>query len=324
MDMFRHKPTQMVKAVDCVSVELSDGETLGLVGESGSGKTTVVRSLFGLTPMTDGSATLKGKSLPKQLKQRSVDLLRNLQGVDQNPEDALNPHLTIGESLQRPLIRLRQQTSSETKNSVRQLLEQVGLDAAYITRLPHQLSGGEKQRVAIARTLAAEPNVIVCDEPTSALDVSVQARILNLLTRLQQDNKQAYLFISHDLAAISYLADRIAVMYLGKLMEVGNRESMLQPPYHPYTEALLSAVPRPDPSMKSNAIRLEGDIPSPMNTPTGCPFHTRCPRFLGDVCVNQTPQWQQGAHGHGIFCHIPLADLERDQRSLVDHQGGDD
>lgn len=316
LDWLKRKPVKFVKAVDEVNLDLKQGQTLGLVGESGSGKTTLARAISGLTPATGGRIRLKQKPLPKELSKRTQAMLRQLQMVSQQPEEALNPLMTVGQSLQRSLKHL----GKSSNQTLEKLLEQVGLDAGYIVRLPSQLSGGEKQRVAIARAFAADPEFIICDEPTSALDVSVQARILNLLSKLQQENQTSYLFISHDLASVSYLADEIAVIYLGELMESGPASAVFEPPYHPYTEALLSAVPTLDQSAKADHIRLEGDIPSPTKKPTGCPFHTRCPRFLGDICVNESPPWQTDESGHGIYCHIPKDELKRMQNSLIQPQ----
>lgn len=322
-DVFTQTPAKTVKAVDGVSLSISAGATLGLVGESGSGKTTLARSIMGLVESTAGEMELLGLPLPKKLSKRDLNALKKLQMVFQNPEEALNPYRTIGESLRRPLLKLAKQSSKEADETVVRLLESVRLNADYVKRLPAQLSGGEKQRVAIARAFAAGPDLVIYDEPTSALDVSVQARILNLLNDLQQEHQRAYLFISHDLAVTGYLADEIAVIYLGQLMEVGKTAEFFAPPYHPYTEALLSAVPLPDPLAKQRRIRLEGEIPSPTNVPDGCPFHTRCPRYLGSICAQKTPPWQEHESGHRIFCHIPLAELRQLQKPILARQAPD-
>ena len=230
-----------------------------------------------------------------------------LQAVTQNPDQALNPHLTVRASLQRPLVRLSGLSSAERRRRADALLDAVGLRPEFSRRLPSQLSGGEKQRVAIARALAAETRVLLCDEATSALDVSVQARILNLLVDLQQETGAGYLFISHDLAVVAHLADRVAVMYLGELMESGRTEDVLSPPHHPYTEALLSSVPSLDGD--GQRIRLQGEIPSPVHRPSGCPFHTRCPRRVGPICDTESPPWRHGPSEHLVVCHIPLETL---------------
>ena len=321
-----------VRAVDGVSFEAGRGRTLGLVGESGSGKTTVARCIIGLSERSGGSVSLRDVTLPPRIGERARETLRSVQMVFQNPEESLNPHLTIGESLRRPMQTLARRSRAEADAAVPGLLSAVGLDPAFARRTPGQLSGGEKQRVAIARAFAAQPDLLLFDEAVSALDVSVQASILNLLNEIQRETQYAALFISHDLAVVGYLADDVAVMYLGQLMELGPAEAVFAPPYHPYTEALLAAIPRvedergqgQDPpssplpraqldDSRRQAIRLPGDIPSPADVPAGCPFHTRCPRFLGDICVTQRPAWRVSAKGVGIACHIPLAELEQMQ-----------
>ena len=229
--------------------------------------------------------------------------------VFQNPEEALNPHRTVGDVLQRPLERLMGLSKPEARQQAGRLLEAVRLSPSYLDRTPGQLSGGEKQRVAIARAFASNPDVLILDELVSALDVSVQASILNLLTELQSERGSAYLFISHDLAVVSYLADDVAVMYLGQVVEIGPTEQVLHPPFHPYTEALLSAVPRIDSAAAPEGIRLPGDLPSAVDPPSGCRFHTRCPRLLGGICRVQEPPWQQAAPGHRYRCHIAPDDL---------------
>ena len=308
--------THVVKAVDGIDLRVQRGETLGLVGESGSGKTTLARSVLGLVPRTEGRIRLREDELSERLHGRPIDVLRDLQLVAQNPEEALNPYQTIGEILQRPLRRLRGQSKSEARRNADELLTWVRLGPEYASRLPAQLSGGEKQRVAIARAFAARPELVICDEPTSALDVSVQARILNLLMDLQADGGGAYLFISHDLAVVGYLADVIAVVYLGQLMDVGGRERFFEPPFHPYTEALLSSVPLLDPTQTTARVHLQGEIPSSTDVPSGCPFHTRCPRYLGEVCETEAPPVRETPDGRRIACHIPLEDLERGQEPM--------
>lgn len=299
------QPRRWVHAVRGVSLSLPAGTTLGVVGESGSGKTTLARSVLGLTPAASGRILWGETPLPPSVSDRSRKLLRVVQAVTQNPDQALNPHLTVRTSLQRPLVRLIGLTTAARRRRTDALLDAVGLRPEFATRLPSQLSGGEKQRVAIARALAAEASVLLCDECTSALDVSVQARILNLLAQLQQETGAGYLFITHDLAVVAHLADQIAVLYLGELMEIGTRADVLSPPHHPYTEALLSSVPSPG-RARSSRIRLRGEIPSPVDRPSGCPFHTRCPRRLGPICDDQPPAWQRGPRGHALACHIPL------------------
>lgn len=315
-DIVRRRAASRVRAVHGVDLQLPRGKTLGLVGESGSGKTTLARAVVGLQETSGGQMRLLGAQLPSGLSSRTLDLMRHLQMVFQNPEEALNPYLTVGQTLRRPLQRMRGLSPDESGSAVARLLQDVRLSPQYARRLPSQLSGGEKQRVALARAFAANPDLLLCDEPVSSLDVSVQASILNLIATLQDERHSAVLFISHDLAVVAYLADTIAVIYAGQLMEVADAQTLLQPPYHPYTEALLSAIPLIDPDAEQKQIRLEGEVPSPTDHLGGCPFHTRCPRFLGDVCIHETPPWQETGEGDRIFCHIPLDQLRRDQENV--------
>ncbi|MCB9134308.1 MAG: ABC transporter ATP-binding protein [Anaerolineales bacterium] len=306
-----------VKAVDGVNLELKRGLTIGLVGESGSGKTTLARAIVGLVARTGGEIELFGASLPATLSARDLDTLRHLQYVFQNPDEALNPYLSLGETLRRPLITLLHKSREEADAEVTRLLRAVRLPADYAARLPGQLSGGEKQRVAIARAFATNPSLLIADEAVSALDVSVQASILNLLKDLQTDFGNTLLFISHDLAAVGYLADKIAVAYVGQLMEFANADDLFRSPYHPYTESLLSAIPIPDPEADQPAIRLEGDPPSQINVPSGCPFHPRCPRRVGEICATEIPPWHVTANGKRYFCHIPPETLEKIQGAVI-------
>ena len=316
-EMLRHRPARKVSAVRGVSLAIPQGRTVGLVGESGSGKTSLARAIMGLTISSAGSMELLEIPLPASLSQRDLATLRHLQMMFQNPEEALNPFLTVGETLRRPLIILLGKSRAEADREVADLLQAVRLPASYAARLPGQLSGGELQRIAIARAFASNPALLICDEPVSALDVSVQAAILNLLLELQAESGSSLLLISHDLAAVGYLADEIAVIYLGSLMEVAQATDLFQTPYHPYTEALLSAIPLIDPTAEQRPIRLAGDIPSPTETPTGCPFHTRCPRFLGEICQKETPPWREvKATSKRYYCHIPEDDLRAVQERL--------
>jgi peptide/nickel transport system ATP-binding protein len=309
-EIIRREPPRELRAVDGVDLEIPLGMTLGLVGESGSGKTTIARAITGLESKTDGSISLLNMPLPAELSKRDLEILRHLQMVFQSPEEAFNPYMTVGEALRRPLMTLLGKSYRDAKEGVTRLLEAVRLPPSYAERLPGQLSGGEKQRIAIARAFASNPDVLICDEPVSSLDVSVQASILNLLNEMQAEHESSLLFISHNLAVVGFLADKIAVIYLGHLMEVADAADLFEPPYHPYTEALLSAIPLADPRAEQEQIRLEGDIPSPTDIPSGCPFHTRCPRFLGDICVEETPPWRVDENsGKRYFCHIPVEDL---------------
>jgi peptide/nickel transport system ATP-binding protein len=310
-----HQEGHEVRAVDDISLFLRRGETLGLVGESGSGKTTLARALLGLTAADEGSVIeLDGNVLPTRIDKRGADQIRALQIVFQNPDSALNRRFSVHRILSRALEKLRRDKSEEREGHLRELAQSVRFDVRLINSRPAQLSGGLKQRVAIARAFAGDPQVVVCDEPTSALDVSVQAAILNLLAELQSDKGVSYLFISHDLAVVRYLSDRIAVLYLGRLMELGEAETVFRAPQHPYTEALLSSVPQVDGEARAR-IRLEGEIPSHADPPSGCVFHTRCPRFIGDICVNEEPPLREVEPDHLWRCHHSLEDLRELQKT---------
>jgi len=305
------KPLEFVQAVDDVTLSINERSTLGLVGESGSGKTTLARCIVALNSADDGELELCEIPISRQLTQRDKKTLSNLQMVFQNPHDALNPYQTVGQTIGRTIRVLNEQRSNPTeiKQQVIELLDAVGLTSEYYPRYPNQLSGGEKQRVAIARAFAANPALVIADEPTSSLDVSVQAMILNLLKDLRAKEGASYLLISHDLEVISYLSDWIVVMYLGEIVEEGDSNAIIQPPFHPYTEALWSAAPIPDPTIKRKRIRLDGDVPSPRNKPSGCPFHTRCPRKIGAICEQEDPPLRDAGDGHLIRCHIPVDEL---------------
>ena len=297
-----------VHALVAVSAAIWPGETLGLVGESGSGKTTLARTLLGLVGPTSGAVTLEGRVLPATLAQRSADEMRALQIVFQNPDSALNRRHQVRRILRRSLKKLADITGGKAEQRMLELMSSVRLAERYVSARPGQLSGGLKQRLAIARAFAGDPQLVVCDEPTSALDVSVQAAILNLLVELQSQQRVSYLFISHDLGVVRYVSDRIAVLYLGRLMELGPAEVIYSGPHHPYTEALVSAVPMID-GTERERIRLEGDIPSAATPPSGCVFHTRCPRRIGPICDETEPPLVEVEEGHQMRCHIPLEEL---------------
>jgi peptide/nickel transport system ATP-binding protein len=316
MDWLRGNPAKLIRAVDGVDLTIDSGGTLGLVGESGSGKTTLARAVLGLTSTMAGEMRLYGEPLPHRLAERPRSSLSRMQTVFQNPQEALNPYLTVEQTLMHPLRKLRDLGRQEASRAVDDLLRAVELQPDYRHRVPSQLSGGEKQRVAIARAFAAHPDLLVADEPVTSLDVSVQASILNLLHELQLENETGYLFISHNLAVVGFLSDWVAVIYLGELMEVGRSDAIFEPPYHPYTEALLSAIPLIDPRAKQEQIRLEGEIPSPVDRPSGCLFHTRCPRFLGDICASERPPWRETSQGKRYLCHISPEELESSQRKV--------
>lgn len=303
---FWQRGSKNVKAVDDISIRVRGGLTMGIVGESGCGKTTFARCITGLEEATSGEIMLEGQRLPTSLLKRLPSQLKMIQMVFQNPDASLNPQHPVGESVARPLILLGNLSKKEVQERLGELFKAVNLPEDYIHRLPHELSGGEKQRVAIARAFAADPTLLICDEPISSLDVSVQAALMNMLVKLQKAKGTSYLFISHDLAAVRYISDWIAVVYLGRIWEVGSAEDVFMPPCHPYTEALLSAIPIPDPDIRQERVRLLGSVPSAVNIPTGCRFHTRCPRKIGKICEEQEPPWQDVDESHSICCHIPL------------------
>jgi peptide/nickel transport system ATP-binding protein len=302
---------QDVQALVDVSLVVRPGEVLGLVGESGSGKTTLARVLLGLTAPDEGSRLeMDGEPLAGKVEKRSNEQVRSLQIVFQNPDGALNRRHSVRRIVGRALYKLLGLRGQTKEDRAIELAESVRFDQTLLGAKPAQLSGGLKQRVAIARAFAGDPRIVLCDEPTSALDVSVQAAILNLLVELQTQKGVSYIFISHDLGVVRYISDRIAVMYLGRIQEVGDAETVFGGPHHPYTEALLSAVPNLEGEERTR-IRLEGEIPSATNPPSGCVFHTRCPRFLGEICVQEEPPLAEVEPGHLMRCHIPVEELRR-------------
>jgi peptide/nickel transport system ATP-binding protein len=306
-----HQSGHDVPALVEVDLDLRDGETLGLVGESGSGKSTLARTILGIeSPDAGGDLALDHDPLKGRSVDRPVDQKRSIQMVFQNPESALNRGWTARRILSRSVSKLTGLRGKAVDRRVDELASSLRLSQQHLDLKPRQLSGGLKQRLAIARAFAGQPRIVVADEPTSALDVSVQAAILNLLSELQAENRTGYLLISHDLGVVRYLADRIAVMYLGRIMEVGASEDVFQGPNHPYTEALLSAIPNVDGEVTAR-IRLEGEIPSPANPPSGCVFHTRCPRFIKGTCDVIDPPNRDAGPGHQILCHIPVEELRR-------------
>jgi oligopeptide/dipeptide ABC transporter ATP-binding protein len=295
-----------VKAVDDVSFDVKEGETFGLVGESGCGKTTVGRTILRLMEPTGGEAIFEGKNLFELDKKTLRATRRRIQIIFQDPYSSLNPRMTVGSIVGEPLKVHGLAKGKELDEKVGKLLDRVGLRRDHGSRYAHEFSGGQRQRIGIARALALNPQFVVCDEAVSALDVSIQAQILNLLRDLQQEYHLAYLFISHDLNVVEYLASRIAVMYLGKLAEVAATQELFANPQHPYTQALLSANPIPDPSVQRERILLSGDVPSPLNPPAGCRFHTRCPQVM-DVCKTAEPSLIQigpPEDGHQVWCHL--------------------
>ncbi len=313
----RRQNKKKIKAVNGVSIKVRKGDTLGIVGESGCGKTTLVRTIIGLLAPTSGKLVMDNQQLGSLTADRPRTVIKKLQMVFQNPDASLNPRRTVAEAIQRPMALLRQIDRKQIAGRTRELMKAVNLPVSYYHRFPGELSGGEKQRVAIARAFAADPELILLDEPLSALDVSVQASLINLLFDLQKKNNATYLFISHDLAAVQHISDWIAVMYLGRIVEWGRADEVFAPPYHPYTEALLSAIPIADPDVKQQNIRLEGSVPGAMDIPCGCSFHTRCPRKVGTICETDKPPWRKGPGKSRISCHIPENELIQLQAEAI-------
>jgi len=305
--IIQHKVAD-VKAVDGVTFSIKQGETLGLVGESGCGKSTTGRAILQLYRPTAGSVKFEGKELTTMKGETLRRQRREMQMIFQDPYASLNPRLTVGNIVGEPLEVHHLAKGKAKQERVQELLKLVGLNPYFINRYPHEFSGGQRQRIGIARALAVNPKFIVADEPISALDVSIQAQIVNLLEDLQAELGLTYLFIAHDLSMVRHISDRVAVMYLGKLVELTDHETLYEDPLHPYTQALLSAVPIPDPYIeeKRHRIVLEGDVPSPINPPSGCNFRTRCPRAM-DICAEQDPEWKNMGtpeNEHWVACHL--------------------
>ncbi|MGA1180535.1 MAG: ABC transporter ATP-binding protein [Marivivens sp.] len=294
-----------VKAVDGVSFDIMEGETLGLVGESGCGKSTCGRAVLRLYDLTSGSIRLEGKEIGPTPQAALRDMRPRMQMVFQDPQASLNPRMTVQAIIQEPLDEHTTLSTKEKQQKVYELMDAVGLNRRFAGRYPHAFSGGQRQRIGIARALALNPKFIVCDEPIAALDVSIQAQVVNLLEDLQEQFGLTYLFISHDLSMVRHIATRVAVMYLGKIVELAPREALYSAPLHPYTEALLSAVPEPDPSLEAKVERiiLQGDVPSPANPPKGCNFCTRCPKVM-DICREVEPETREVRPGHFAACHL--------------------
>ncbi|MGE7999094.1 ABC transporter ATP-binding protein [Lysinibacillus sp. NPDC093190] len=292
-----------VKAVDDVSFEVFEGETLGIVGESGCGKSTTGRLLMRLLEPTEGEIEFAGKMISELSNNEMRKARRDIQMIFQDPYASLNPRHNIGKILEEPLIVHGMGNAKERKQKVLELLEIVGLNEYHVKRYPHQFSGGQRQRIGIARALMTNPRLIIADEPVSALDVSIQAQVLNLLQNLQKDLKLTYIFISHDLGVVRHISNRVGVMYLGKLVELTASEDLYAEPLHPYTQALLSSVPVPDPTFEREQLIISGDIPSASNPPSGCTFHTRCP-FKKEECSQIVPKMQEVKPGHYVACHL--------------------
>jgi oligopeptide transport system ATP-binding protein len=293
-----------VHAIGGVSFDIAPGETLGLVGESGCGKSTTGRCILRLIEPTSGEIWFEGRDVTHIDRDAMQSLCRDMQIIFQDPFASLNPRMTVGAIISEALvIHKLAKTRQQFETRVVDLLETVGLQADHMRRYPHEFSGGQRQRIGIARALAVEPKLIICDEPVSALDVSIQAQVINLLEDLQAKFNLTYLFIAHDLSVVEHISNRVAVMYLGRVVEIATSHDLYSNPLHPYTEALLSAVPIPDPTIKRRRIKLEGDVPNPINPPKGCHFHTRCP-IKQSVCSELVPPLKQGTDGHWVACHL--------------------
>ena len=299
--LLNRQPAQ-VKAVDHVSLTVNKGETLGLVGESGCGKSTLGRTSLRLIPATEGQVLYNGEDILTYDKKKMWEMRRKLQIIFQDPYSSLNPRMTVYDLISAPLEVYKIGTKAERREMVEEILQEVGLDKQYLNRFPHEFSGGQRQRIGIARALILNPEFVVCDEAVSALDVSVRAQVLNLMRNMQQKKNLTYLFISHDLSVVRHISDRIAVMYLGSVAEVAEKAQLYSNPMHPYTKALLSAIPLPDVKKKRQRIILQGDVPSAYNPPSGCKFHTRCP-YATDRCKQEIPVLRQMEKGHQVACH---------------------
>ncbi|MFC4354740.1 ABC transporter ATP-binding protein [Chryseomicrobium palamuruense] len=295
------KPSIYIKAVDGINLTVAEGETLGIVGESGCGKSTVGRTILRLLEPTEGKIIFQGKNISELNKKEMRDMRRHLQMVFQDPTATLNPKSTIREILTEPLIAHRI-NPKERKALIEEMIQIVGLTVGHLNRYPHEFSGGQRQRIGIARALMLKPQLIIADEPVSALDVSIQSQILNLLSDLQKQFKLTYIFISHDLGVVEHISDRVAVMYLGRIVELSDKEQLFHNPLHPYTKTLLSAIPKLDPDDERETIILTGDLPSPSNPPSGCAFHTRCPSCM-EVCKTVSPE-EKMVEGSLVACHL--------------------
>lgn len=299
-----HPP--VVKAVDDISLTIKKGETLGLVGESGCGKSTLGRTILRLIPMSSGQVLYQGQDIAAYNKKQMWEMRKKMQIIFQDPYSSLNPRMTVYDLVSAPLKVYGIGTKEERRDMVISMLQDVGLDKQYLNRFPHEFSGGQRQRIGIARALILNPEFVVCDEAVSALDVSVRAQVLNLMKKMQEKRNLTYLFISHDLSVVRHVSDRVAVMYLGSVVEIADKHKLYGSPLHPYTKALLSAIPIPDADRKRNRIILTGDVPNAYNPPSGCKFHTRCPMATAQ-CKTQAPSLRPVGNGHMVACHMANA-----------------
>ena len=301
---FLSGPPKTVKAVDGVSFTLKEGEIFGIVGESGCGKSTLGRCILRLTELTSGEIWFDGVDIARLSREEMRQKRQEMQVIFQDPGASLNPRMTIGELIREPLdIFMDRLTEGEKTARVEELMQMVGIDISYTSRFPHEFSGGQRQRIGIARALAAKPRLLICDEPVSALDVSVRAQVLNLMAELKQQFGLTYIFISHDLSVVHHICGRVAVMYLGRIVELAEKDILYRSPCHPYTKALLSAIPQPDPERKRERVILQGDVPDPAAPPPGCHFHLRCP-YASERCRQEIPELRETEKGHWTACHL--------------------
>ena len=328
IDLFKYFPIRAgvlqrvvnyVKAVDGVSFTIKEGETMGLVGESGSGKTTIGRTILRLHDATKGKVLYKGIDIFKLKKRKLRKLRPEIQLIFQDPYSSLSPRMPVGEIIGEAVREHKIVPKKEYRDYIMKIMKDCGLAPHHIDRYPHEFSGGQRQRISIARALALKPKFIVCDEPVSALDVSIQAQIINLLKDLQEKYGFTYLFISHDLSVVEYISDKVGVMYLGNIVEYGPKDKLFAKPLHPYTKALFSAIPIPDPDRRPNRIILQGSLPSPANPPSGCKFHTRCPKAMG-ICPVQEPDHIEAEEGHIVVCHLYDPNLEERLQAFEDQK----
>ena len=311
---FFGRPTSFVHAVEDVSFKIKRGRTLGIVGESGCGKTTMGRAILRLDPATSGKVLFNGLDINKLSAKEMRKLRPKMQIIFQDPYSSLSPRLIVGEIIGEAVREHKIVPKENYRDYITNIMKACGLQPHHFERYPHEFSGGQRQRICIARALALNPELVICDEPVSALDVSIQAQIINLLKDLQKEKKLTYIFISHDLSVVEHISDDVGVMYLGNMVEFGAKDDIFDNPMHPYTQALLSAVPVPDPHVKMDRIILEGDIPSPVNPPAGCKFHTRC-KYCMDVCKTEVPEYREYKEGHFVACHLCAQKFGKDKEN---------